>query len=599
MLMIWGILTPPIIKRANCDLHFQATLFEFCGCLLTDCRASAGLAPSNYVGRMSVIKKTILSGFVSGILCCSLNVLAAGPTTSGGVESSLGRRPQLQAPAPVPGELVAPQKAAKRESVAGPKVSVKQIVVLGNNSISDQELAVITGEYLGKELTLGEIYQIADRITALYRERGFPLATTTVPAQKISAGNVNLEVVEGRLEKFSFAGNSTYSNELLGKHLSDGLAAGQVLTTAAMERELLLLNDMPGLTARSVIKPGASYGTSDILIESQEQPYTGRLALNNFGPENIGEWRGEGSFVANNPFGIGDSLSLDMIRSESGLLDFYSVGYSIPVSTKGTRLAISHSKVDFDIAGALKALGIDGESDNTRLQLSHPLLRTRQENLLVGLGLTHKESETDALGSNIAESDLTMLDISGIYSVVHPDRSVSNLAAVFWTNFRSNSDGLKENRILGKLRVDANHIRPITDDWNLFARIAAVVSMDPLVDSEKFSLGGPGDIRAFPSSEVRGDQGASLTLEAQYPFIPYQNMNALFRTFWDIGKVHSKDPLPGIDSTDSLSAFGLGVTILPRHNLQVDLTWARPLNGRDVSDGDDSGRIWSNLTMSF
>lgn len=534
-----------------------------------------------------------------GVLLLAGTALAAGPETSGGVESSLGRSPQLQAPPPVSGPLVTPRQEARPATGGGPKIRVEQIQIVGNASIGAEELSAVTSAYLGKELTLDEIYQIADQLTAHYRARGFALATTTVPAQKISSGTVRLEVIEGTLGDLVYEGNSLYANETLDQHLSDGLQRGQVITTQNMERELLLLNDLPGLTARSVIKPGANYGTSDILIQSEERRYTGQLGIDNYGPENIGEWRGSGSFGVNNLFGVGDALALDLMRSESGLLDFYNLGYSVPLNTMGTRLAVSYSAVDFEIAGSLKALGLEGEAKNTRLQVTHPLRRSRLENLLVGVGFTHKESETDALGVNISDADLNMLDFAAVYSVVHPDRSASNLAAVFWTNFRDNDDGLEENRILGKLRVDANHLRPLTEQWNLFGRVAAVATIDPLLDSEKFSIGGPADVRGFPSSEVRGDEGASFTLEAQYPFIPRPSMSALFRTFWDIGRVHRKEPAVGEKTSESLSAIGLGVTLIPHDMWQFDLTWARPLNGRDVSDGDDSGRIWSNLTVAF
>lgn len=464
---------------------------------------------------------------------------------------------------------------------------------------------------------------MADELGAVYRSKGYRLATVTVPPQKITDGVIRLEVVEGRIETLDFSGNKTYTNEFLRQHV-DELEDGEVLSLEAMEREMMLLNDLPGLTARSVIKPGTVYGTSLIGIETKEQRVDGYVTGNNYGREDIGEWRLEGGLGWNNPLGIGDRLSVDFLHSQSDLLNYYNFGYSLPITNSGTRLAASYSEANFDVAldSAIKAAfageELSGTSRSSRLQLTHPWQRSRSRNILLGVGITHKQSHSQDKASPgdphrlDREDSINLLDLSVVLSQLHADRSVSNISAVFWTNFRKRGNdpfavddagaprgGGDRNRVRGKLRVDANHLRAFYYGWNLYLRGAAVLSIDPLPDSEKFGIGGPADVRGFPTSEVRGDQGFSATVELRKQFKVMGGRDLLFRTFADAGRIYNKDRLPLVEHGISLSSLGFGVGIQPIDDLQLDLNFAFPTNARKASDGSHSSRFWTNLTTRF
>src|SRR6185437_2128733 len=54
---------------------------------------------------------------------------------------------------------------------------------------------------VGKELTLGNLEDLANIISAAYLRAGYPLVRVYVPAQTLSGGVVKLSVVEARLEK--------------------------------------------------------------------------------------------------------------------------------------------------------------------------------------------------------------------------------------------------------------------------------------------------------------------------------------------------------------------------------------------------------------
>lgn len=67
----------------------------------------------------------------------------------------------------------------------------------GSTIYSSAELLPLYKDFLGTEVTLSQIFQIAGRITVKYRADGYILTIAVVPAQQIKAGVVVIEVIEG------------------------------------------------------------------------------------------------------------------------------------------------------------------------------------------------------------------------------------------------------------------------------------------------------------------------------------------------------------------------------------------------------------------
>ena len=77
------------------------------------------------------------------------------------------------------------------------KFALTGVNIDGSTIYSDCELLPLYKDFLGTEVTLSQIFQIAGRITVKYRADGYILTIAVVPAQKIKAGIVTIEVIEG------------------------------------------------------------------------------------------------------------------------------------------------------------------------------------------------------------------------------------------------------------------------------------------------------------------------------------------------------------------------------------------------------------------
>jgi len=530
-------------------------------------------------------------------LAFTATAVAVDPITPGGVREPF-KKDTLTAPSTPDAPPIQESTPKRKKQDNSKRIQVNRFEISGNKHIPTKELISQIAELQGQKLSLEEIYVAADILTDYYRTRGYSLAKVTVPAQRINVGIIELSVVEGVLNAVKFNGAQGYKPNDLRGYLAS-LEEGKPISLPELERDLLLLNDLPGLTARSLIKPGPVFGTSDLYIEANEVPYQGRVSLNNYGRADIGELRLDGEFIYNNLTGVGDQLNLALSKSEEGLLSYYNIGYNVPINNLGTRIGINVSQIDYNVGGDFEALNIEGDSTDVQFTASHPLIRTRRENLLIGLGIGRNDSLSRTLGIVNRDNDLSLVELSMLYNRVHDNNAISSVSAVLSTNFRSNPDGLRNNAQKAKLIVDGNHLLALDNNWSASLRGLVALTSDPLVDSEKFSIGGQGSVRGFPSSEIRGDSGYLMNLELRRRFNLDGKLPGSVRAFFDHGRVFRKIPIAGEEKQENLSSLGIGVTLVPTKNFSVDLEYARPTDDHATSDGQDSGRYWISLTTIF
>ncbi len=537
----------------------------------------------------------------------------AGGATPGSVRETLPEtRPALpEAPAEQP---QAPAPAVPRVPAGGPKILIRRFEITGNSAIPTSELHRQIADYEGERLTLLEIYAVADRLTRYYREKGYTLATVTVPAQEVASGVVRLHVIEGRIGSIRFRGNRIYSGDFLRRQF-DLLQPGEILRDEPMQTELLLLNDLPGLSARSVLAPGERFGTTDLVIETEERRYDGTAGLNNYGNFSVGEWRAQATIHYNNPTGHGDYLGFTYLHGEAGELDFGQLDYELALNTRGTRAHFYYSRNVYNIrSGALGAAFSgarrDGDGETFGAWISHPFRRTLDDTLIGTLEFTRILTRQTGSGALAVTADqkqdaLTLLKLGGLWTHVYRDRrSVSTLGVTFSTNFRradyTAAGLLRQNREPGKLEVDFSHYHDMRGDWSVLFRGAGAYSLAPLNDLDRFRIGGPNGIRAFAQSELSGDAGiwAGMDLMHPLPFdLPFQ-VPITLRAFFDIGMVYRKNPAAGIRKTDSLSGTGLGATFQFTPVTSLDFTTAVPTTAHDAQDQRDI-RYWLALNTRF
>ena len=136
--------------------------------------------------------KTLLlcSLIATGQLCFAENIPNAGQLLQE------AKSPQIQ-PAQenkVP-EALEPQHAVHGEQ----QVFVRQFEIQGNTQFSELILSQQIQAYEGKQLTLTELQQAANKISDYYAQNGYSYSYAFLPAQTLNGGIVTLQVVEAQL----------------------------------------------------------------------------------------------------------------------------------------------------------------------------------------------------------------------------------------------------------------------------------------------------------------------------------------------------------------------------------------------------------------
>jgi hemolysin activation/secretion protein len=544
----------------------------------------------------------------------SLAVIAQSVPTPGQVQEQLRSRPSLPATPSTPVTPAESPTAASGVPPGGKAVLVERFEISGNQSIATEELQQVVAPYQGRAMTLLEVYEVADLLTRYYRTHGYALATANVPAQKIGSGVVQLEVLEGNLGNVSVEGNKHYRSNFVQWQL-DGLQPGAPLRNEPLEREMLLLNDLPGLDARAVLRPGDQFGTSDLVVAAEEKPVDAGLRYNNYGRESIGQERFEGNVALNGLMGIGDRLDFSGVYAEADLLHYGRLGYSVPISPWGTRASVYYASYDYEVdskklRSTLSQLDIDGEGDNFGVNIQHPFWRSRTKNLYLGIGFDR--TVTDQIESTFGsrtKQNLSLGVFTALFDYIAPDRSYSTLGGTFSTNFNSAdlvtnpaTGGLtvEDNAQTAKLQLDLSHYRSVYKQLSFYGRLTGVISADSLHDLERFRLGGPNNVRAYASSEISGDSGFFFSGELQHPLQFEFGAPVIVKAFFDTGRVYRKHHnLLGVEHAESLSGVGVGLQASAFRKLLLDFMVAQPVGAYDTTDSNRGARVWFSLSANF
>lgn len=476
------------------------------------------------------------------------------------------------------------------------RTQVNAFRIVGNKEIDAVTLHGLVDSEAGKPLNLFELSKIARVITEFYRSHGFPVARAVIPAQKVENGTVTIEVIEGRIDRTTFTGNTLYSTEFLQRWAAPLL--GQTVRVASLEERVLTLNDLPGLQTQAVLLPGLEYGTTTTEFLATEKAYDGEVSLNNYGRPEIGRTRIDANANLNNPFGIGDQLGVRTSVSEHALLKLGGLNYSLPLNTDGTRLALSYTHIRYGIGGELKSLDIQGKSQLASATVIHPFLRSAAQNLYGTFAVRSFSGKQSALGVELSKSRVSVVEAGAAWNHVDDRFNVATAGMRVSTNFNPYKEDHSNVGQKLKIDADASYLYNLGGAWSVKAAGAAQWTPDAVADAEKFSLGGPTSVRGYPSADLRADRGVFASLELRVRTTA-SGAPGYFSAFVDGGHVSRVEPAEGLPKSYSIGSAGVGATFFPTRSTQFELMAGVPTSSTDPSDLRTAGRFWFNLTQRF
>jgi hemolysin activation/secretion protein len=500
-------------------------------------------------------------------------------------------------------EIQQPRPAPSADG--GIKIPVSSFSVTGNKVYSTQELQSMVAEGVGQNLTLAEIELLAARITQHYRSNGFLLAYAYLPAQDIQNGKVEIAVLEGSYGAVVVQNEGTLASGKLN------IASGETVNIAPLERNLLLLADTPGVEVRSTLRPGASVGTSDLLVEvTPGKRVSGSVDLDNYGNTYTGQERLGATVNLNNPSGYGDVLSFRGLTGGSGM-NYGRISYQLPVNSDGTRVGIAYSDMAYKLGKEYSILDANGNAQIATLFASHPIIRSRQRNLNAQISVDAKHIEDRIDSADVAvkkTAQVWNLGLTGDHRDGMGGGGINSYSATLSFG-KVNIDSPTAKAIddltakidghYSKLYVNALRLQSITDATSLFVSYTGQFASSNLDSSEKFSLGGAFGVRAYPNGEAPADTAQLITAELRH------NLPAGFQLVGFVDTARAKlieDRWASAtgDNQRTLSGVGLGLNWMHPEWFALTAFYAHKLgNEKATSDTDRSGRFWVQAVKSF
>lgn len=516
-------------------------------------------------------------------------------------------------------EPAKPLEPAPFKAPSGLSVTVKEFRFAGNTLLSAEQLAPAVAPYLNRPLGMTELRKAAAAVAEAYRQAGW-IVRAYLPQQEILDGIVTIQIVEAVFAGAVLDGGAPqrFSKEAALRMIEAAQNKGEHLNVEAIERALLLLDDLPGVSATGSMRAGRAKGETELALKLADEPlFRTEVGIDNTGSHSTGAERIFANLNVNSPFGFGDLVTANAVHTKGS--DYLRLEGSLPVGSDGWRIGVNASYLTYKlVAPEFLALNGNGSSDVVGVLASYPLIRSRLNNLYFNATFDHKTFDNRSLGAVTTRysADTFTGGLSGNIFDNFGGGGV-NSASVAYMDGKLNLAGSPNQALdaattqadghYNKLRYSASRQQVLTESVSLYAALSGQLAGKNLDSSEKFYLGGATGVRAYPASEAGGSEGKMLNMELRwrlpggFSLVPFYD--------WGRVQVNRNNNFVGAPALNDLTLEGGGLALgwQADFGLNAKLTWARRMgvNPNPTATGlDQDGtlirdRLWASVMLPF
>lgn len=490
-------------------------------------------------------------------------------------ESEEVRQPPLRRPAAVPvlPQVAEPQFAIKDHET----LFVRSFVIDGPDLGAEAEAREILAPYENRKLTLAEIYEAADKITNLYRSRGYFVAKAYVPAQDARNGLLRIKLAPGLYGEIAIKNASLVRDDYLQGVIAQALRADPACVESLrdqpsgedrpasnsfsgtcdmplihkdeLERAMLLISDLPGAAMpRVAIGSGRAPETSDFSFNVPEaRRIDGYLVGDNFGSPWTGRDRVSAALNVNSPLGYGDRLALFGIVSETTQLVNGRAAYSFPLGYDGLRAEIAAFRTTYVLGGVYANTQGTGTADAISGSLTYAMRRQRDDSIYLSGYYAHMTLNDKLLGVSFAKRtiDLGTASLSretlGAVAGMPLTTSATLSFTAGYVDFpdptqkAANLAGADTAGNYAKINLAFTGTIALNDKLSFSTYFRGQKSLSGNLDSsQQLSLTGVWGVRSYDEG-LAGDSGYIVTPELKYALPEFYGYRHAVGLFTDIG----------------------------------------------------------------
>ena len=509
-----------------------------------------------------------------------------------------------------------PASAEETNTVTEQSIWVARYTFSGENPVTEAELADVLAAHRHKDATLTELEAQAEEITKYLHTKGYFVAFAYLAPQDFKDGVVNFTIVPGRYDNI-VVNNTSYLHEAAIRR-EIGIGPGELVKKSTLNRGVWLTNDLSRVETNTQIKAGSRQGTTDLVINVKNKGHRmwGYVGVDNGGYRHTGRYQYSAFINYASPFREGDLLSVGGVVSNGGMWSG-SASYMTPVAKQGERVGISYARSHYSLGGAFTALGYTGTAETLSLHFQHNFKRSRDVNVYGTIRFDMKSLDDEAKSmaySNPKSARNWVYGINGdsldrfwtggkntfSLSYTHGDLSIDDERQRVYDAGTARTAGH-----FGKWNLELTRLQHVSERVSLYLSYQRQWAMKNLDSSEKFSLGGPHGVRAYPVGEASGDDGWRWTSELRWNLPTREGDENVWQliAFVDGGHVNAYHNVPaGYVGAAGRSLYGAGVGVnwSNQANWVARAHYAWKIGPEDaVSDTDRSGRFWFQIYKFF
>ncbi len=511
------------------------------------------------------------------------------------------------------------------------QLHVNGFKVVGNEHLGEEELHKVMQPFIDRELSTTQLHEAANTLMMYYRKLGYFAAKVYIPPHSIHHGIVTLHVYEGHLEEDGIElenSGERVKSDIIMTLLNSTLKPG-IIKIEDYERAILLTNDLPGITSKSILFPGSEVGTAGFLMQTQDEDvFSGNIDYDNFGDYYTGENRFGTTLYFNSPTKHGEELVFRFVTTGE-YSNFGYVDLAVPVVNNDMRIGASVDFFKYKLKHEFDDVNAKGDAISGRIYVKYPFVRSRQLNVH-GEASYHYTRLTDK-GDEGEFADRVLN--TGVFTIAgdHDDDFLANGVTyfnAFITVGNLDLDGNEKYKEFddltaetagdfAKINVSISRLQHLYGDLSANISASGQFASQNLDSSQRFYLGGPFSVSGYPTGEASGDDGALFHADLRYDFydLPWKG-NLQLSTFYSYGWTNIlHDPWDGWERDNDiikndiiLQSVGLGLTQTWSDKMVIRAMLGRQIGDNDVrnpsngdaSDGSSSDyRFWINTIFYF
>ncbi|KGD89372.1 ShlB-type family protein [Achromobacter sp. RTa] len=566
------------------------------------------------------MRRTLPAGQLSLALVCALavgaNARADGPLRGNPVDAmpKLERPPSATQPPPVV-QTATPEQLALQARLAQ-RIVPRHFDVSGVRAIPFEEVSALLTPLAGKEISLGELVQQVDKITLLYREKGYPLSFALVQNQTFANGLVVVTVVEGFIGSVRIEGDIGNALDRL-ETLAGPLKEEKPLKQATLERQLNLMRTVPGVKfTPSLDLPRRADGATELVLAASRQPVslTGGIADLGTGMQPLV------NMAANSLTPLGEQVKLTAsVPFNTDDVKYVSGEIRVPLGADG--LAVKVDGYHYDAKpkdDTIEYLGFERRVKNDRIGVgvSYPFLLNNTRSLTGTLGVyaANSKDRYDARDSDrwlqqdarvrAANAELRYIQVSESRTTDVTLSVAKGFDAAGAKKDISTNYGYSATPILDldftRYNLNAQQTFALPAQFGLTFSGAGQYSSNILPSSEQVSYGSWRYAMGYPQGEQSGDKGVGVSAEINRRFgIGWEYLSSMqpyalvdYARTW-----YNNKSLQALNQRH-LSSVALGIRFTDDKYYLFDFNVAKPVGSATV-DNDRDLRFNANYSLYY